>query len=99
MRVAGNMKDIRFVGLDVHKERTAVAVAEPGWGEPRSLGVIPTTRDALAKLVRKLGGKGRLVIAYEVGPCGYGIYRQLRTMGIECHVVARRSSHGGPGTA
>jgi transposase len=82
------MKDIRFVGLDVHKESTAVAVAEPGWGEARDVGIIPTTADAVAKLVRKLGGKEGLVVAYEAGPCGYGIYRQLRSMGVECQVVA-----------
>ncbi len=82
------MKDIRFVGLDVHKESTAVAVAEPGSGEPRNVGIIPTTPDALAKLVRKLGGKEGLVVAYEAGPCGYSIYRQLRAMGVQCQVVA-----------
>jgi len=82
------MKDIRFVGLDVHKESTAVAVAEPGWGEPRDLGVIQTTADAVAKLVRKLGGKDGLIVAYEAGPCGYSIYRQLRSMGVQCQVVA-----------
>ncbi len=82
------MKDIRFVGLDVHKESTAVAVAEPGWGEPGNVGIIPTTPDALAKLVRKLGGKEGLVVAYEAGPCGYAIYRQLRAMGVQCQVVA-----------
>jgi len=35
------MTKIRFVGLDVHAETIAVAVAETG-GEARSHGVIPT---------------------------------------------------------
>ncbi len=56
------MKRIRFVGLDVHKGTTAVAVAESGWGEPLDLGTIPTTAEAMAKLVRKLGGKGSLLV-------------------------------------
>jgi len=34
------MKNVRFVGLDVHAETIAVAMAEVG-GEVRSLGVIP----------------------------------------------------------
>jgi hypothetical protein len=34
------MKNVRFIGLDVHAETIAVAVAEPG-GEVRSLGTIP----------------------------------------------------------
>ena len=38
------MKRVRFVGLDVHAETIAVAVAETD-GEVRSLGVIPTERN------------------------------------------------------
>ena len=34
------MRNVRFIGLDVHAETIAVAAAEPG-GEVRSLGVIP----------------------------------------------------------
>jgi hypothetical protein len=34
------MKTVRFVGLDVHAETIAVAVAEPD-GEVRFVGVIP----------------------------------------------------------
>jgi hypothetical protein len=34
------MSNVRFVGLDVHAETIAVAVAETG-GEVRSVGVIP----------------------------------------------------------
>jgi transposase len=34
------MSKIRFVGLDVHADTIAVAVAEPD-GEVRSLGIIP----------------------------------------------------------
>jgi hypothetical protein len=34
------MSNVRFVGLDVHAETIAVAVAEPD-GEVRSLGIIP----------------------------------------------------------
>jgi len=34
------MSNVRFIGLDVHAETIAVAVAEPH-GEVRSLGVIP----------------------------------------------------------
>jgi hypothetical protein len=37
------MKDIRFVGLHVHKDTTAVAVADAGWGEAMNVGVIPNS--------------------------------------------------------
>ena len=48
------MKRVKFVGLDVHAETIAVAVAEQN-GEVRSLGVIPNREDSVRKLVRKLG--------------------------------------------
>ena len=40
------MSKIRFVGLDVHAETVAVAVAEPG-GEVRSLGIIPNRLESI----------------------------------------------------
>ena len=46
------MSKIRFVGLDVHAETIAVAVAEPG-GEVRSLGIIPNREDSIRRLVEE----------------------------------------------
>lgn len=77
-----------FVGLDVHKDTIAVAVARAGYGDAESLGIVPNRPDAVARLIRKLGPKRGLRVAYEAGPCGYGIYRQLTEMGVECVVVA-----------
>lgn len=77
-----------FVGLDVHKETIAVATAAAGGGEPRSLGTIPNTPAAVAKLVRKLGPSKNLRCCYEAGPCGYGLHRQLTELGAESVVVA-----------
>jgi transposase len=45
-------KNVRFVGLDVHAETLAVAVAELG-GEVRSLGVIPNRAESVGRLMRK----------------------------------------------
>ena len=41
------MKKVRFVGLDVHADTIAVAVAEPG-GTVRSMGVIRIDRNPSA---------------------------------------------------
>jgi hypothetical protein len=64
------MKRIKFVGLDVHAETIAVAIAEQD-GEVRSLGVIPNREDSVRKLVRKLGTMEELRFGYEAGPTGY----------------------------
>ena len=45
---------LRFLGLDVHAETIAVAVAEPE-GEVRSLGTIPNRAESIRKLIKKLG--------------------------------------------
>jgi transposase len=82
-------KTTRFVGLDVHAETIAIAVAEPGrGGEVRSLGVIPNRPEAVRKLVHKLGGAKSIQACYEAGPTGYTLYWQLTAMGVECEVVA-----------
>jgi transposase len=81
------MKGTRFVGLDVHADSIAVAVAEPA-GEVRSLGTIPNDTEAVRRLVRKLGSPEHLRACYEAGPCGYVLYWQLSQLGVACIVVA-----------
>ncbi len=83
-------KSITYVGLDVHKDTIAVALAEMGLrGEVRAHGKIPNTSAALNTLAVKLASAGReLRFCYEAGPCGYGIQRQLAGMGHDCAVVA-----------
>jgi hypothetical protein len=81
-----------FVGLDVHKRATSVAIAESGrGGEVRFLGKIASTPEALHRLVERLRSRPRrLSFCYEAGPCGYGVHRLLSGLGQDCSVVARR---------
>src|SRR3982074_3670741 len=79
-----------FVAFDTSKLRNAVAIADAGrTGEIRFLGEIENTGAATAKLVRKRAAKyARLTFCYEAGPTGYGLYRQITSLGHECIVVA-----------
>ena len=82
-------KSTRYVGLDVHAQTIAIAVAEGGRdGEVRSLGTIPNTPEAVRKAVKKLGPVENLAVCYEAGPCGHVLYWQLTELGVRCEVVA-----------
>ena len=81
------MSNVRFIGLDVHAETIAVAVAEPD-GEVRALGVIPNRSESIRKLVKKLGPASQLRVCYEAGPTGYTVYWELTALGVKCEVVA-----------
>jgi transposase len=78
---------LRFLGLDVHAETIAVAIAEPD-GEVRSLGTIPNRTESIRKTIKKLGPADKLIACYEAGPTGYVMYWQLSELGIQCGVVA-----------
>jgi transposase len=80
----------KYVGLDVHKDTTVIAVADGGReGEVRLYGEVSSDLGALEKVLRKLGGDGiTLHVVYEAGPTGFVIYRRLRQLGTDCIVVA-----------
>ena len=65
-------KKVLYVGLDVHKNTTDVAIANGrSNGKVRSYGKIDSTLDALNKLIKKLqDGEKELRFVYEAGPCG-----------------------------
>jgi transposase len=78
---------VRFLGMDVHAETIAVAIAEPD-GEVRSLGTIANRAESIRKLVTKLGPVDQLKACYEAGPTGYVLYWQLAELGVACEVIA-----------
>jgi transposase len=88
-----------YLGLDVHAENIAVAVAEAGrGGEVRSHGTISSGLHSVEKLLRKLGHPGKeLRVCYEAGPCGFVLARRLKKWGIACDVVAPSLTPKGSG--
>ena len=81
---------VKFIGLDVHKKKISVAIADQDGSIPvRYYGTIVNELSSLDRLVSKLADSAdQLHFVYEAGPCGYVIYRHLRAKGIDCTVVA-----------
>jgi len=83
-----SMMHHRYVGLDVHRATISVALADTDQ-PPVSYGKIPNEPLAIHKLMQRLGGPERILhVAYEAGPTGYVVHRQLSALGIDCLVAA-----------
>lgn len=63
-----------YIGFDVHKEQTSVAIAEAGSkGEVRSHGSVATSQSALERLIRRIAKTVSLcggAVATCAGGCG-----------------------------
>jgi len=91
------MSEVRFVGLGVHAETIAVAVAETGGGSAPGV-LFPNRLESVRKLVQKLGPVQHLRACYEAGPTGYVLYWQLTKLGVACEVIAPSLVPSKPGT-
>ena len=79
---------LKHVGLDVHAETIAVAVAETD-GEVRSYGNIPAHSHSVDRLHKKLAAGGYTVrYVYEAGPTGFWLARHFRKLEIDCQIVS-----------
>jgi transposase len=79
---------LKYVGLDVHKETIAVAVAEDGKPDGVVIGTYPNEEKRLRAVLSKIGKPEQLRVCYEAGPCGYVTFRFLERLKIHCDVVA-----------
>ena len=80
-----------YIGLDVHKDSIAVAIAEPGRQPAAYVKTIANQPKSVEKLVHSLSEQfagEMLLFCYEAGPCGYPLYHQLVALGHDCQVVS-----------
>ena len=87
------MKAIKlYLGLDVHKDSITIAIAPAGRAsEIRLFGTVTNDLHALEKAlarIRKAHPGSPLEVAYEAGPCGFGIARRLKQLDVPCRVAA-----------
>lgn len=75
------------LGMDVHRDSISVAVLAPD-AETPEVDKVFNDEDSVRRLVRRLGDPTGLRACYEAGPTGYGLHRQLVSLGVRCDVVA-----------
>jgi transposase len=78
----------QFIGLDVHRDSIAIAVAPMDGKTAKSLGSVPNDIPDLIRRLLRLGPAEALRCCYEAGPTGLGLARQLNKAGIACEVIA-----------
>lgn len=83
------VKIAKYVGLDVHKDTISMASCTGGPGSSaRDEGTLPHDLPRLRRRLLELAPAEHLSVAYEAGPTGFGLCRDLRAHGISCIVVA-----------
>ena len=82
------------VGLDVHKDTVAIAIARRALASDavavEDRGTIPNNLSCRLKVLEALRAEfeNALHVVYEAGPCGYVIWRRLHECGYSCNVIA-----------
>lgn len=94
MKTNSSAPQTLYLGLDVHKAETVIAILESDRdAEPRHYGSIATTQHGIERAMRRIVKKQNLQLSdlhvcYEASGCGFWIARRLIQMGIRCDVIA-----------
>jgi len=94
MKTNSSAPQTLYLGLDVHKAETVIAILESDRdAEPRHYGSIATTQHALERVMHRIGKSQNrqlsdLHVCYEASGCGFWIARRLLQMGVRCEVIA-----------
>jgi len=81
------MKNVFYVGMDVHKETVRIAVLKGTGKETVYEGTVKNDVARIVKVVKAYTSKGSVVTGYEAGCMGYTLQRALAKANIECRVI------------
>ena len=76
-----------YLGMDVSRDKIAVAILRPGQDVP-AVEVISHDGEMVRRLIGKFADRSVLAACYEAGPGGYELHRLLTSAGVACDVVA-----------
>ena len=79
--------ELIYLGMDVSRDKIAVAVLRPGEDVP-AVEVISHDGEMVRRLIGKFADRSVLRCCYEAGPGGYELYRLLASARVACDVVA-----------
>jgi len=81
------MKEVYYVGLDVHKDMIQMAVLGSKGKEPVMAKGLPNDPMKIVKELGKYYEKGKVQVAYEAGCMGYTLHRTLTEFGYDSRVI------------
>ncbi len=82
------MDSVVYVGMDVDKEKIAIAVMGSNGSEMVDERTILNEASATRKYFTELGKRAEVMTCYEAGCCGFEIHRLLSEIGVGCLVAA-----------
>ena len=94
MKTNSNAPKTLYIGLDVHKAETVIAILdEDREAGPRHYGSVSTSQHAIERVMRRIAKSQKrklsdLYVCYEASGCGFWIARRLNQMGCQCEVIA-----------
>jgi transposase len=80
-------RGVIHLGLDVHKDTITVGVLAAG-SDGIVVDRIASDPESVRRLVGRFPDRSLLRVCYEAGPTGFGLARQLGSMGVSCQVIA-----------
>ena len=82
------MKNVYWIGMDYHKEKTMLAILKNGEESVLKQHTVDSSAPSVMRVLNKYTDDGEVRACYEASCCGYGLVRSLRKHGVVCDVIA-----------